>query len=126
MDWLIQNWQFVVALLGVLMGGGGLLAWFRFRKLEAPLGEADLRAKEAKNYEQLLRNLADQGTQIANLSGKLDEERDKRRLLEDRVDHLENKLVIRDRTIEVYHKGAIRLIKQVRKLGDEPVWTPES
>ena len=125
MDWLANNWEWIVALVGSLLGGGGLLAWMRFRQVEAPLGEADLRAKEAKNYEQLLRNLADQGTQIANLSGKLDEEREKRRALEDRVDDLENKLVIRDRTIEGYHKGAHRLIKQIRKLGHEPVWTPE-
>jgi uncharacterized protein involved in exopolysaccharide biosynthesis len=125
MDWLTLNWEFVIALMGIVLGSGGLLAWLRFRKVEAPLSEADLRSKEAKNYEQLLRNLADQGTQIANLSGKLDEEREKRRLLEDRVDELEGKLTIKDRQIEMYHKGYVRLAKQVRRLGEEPIWSPE-
>jgi hypothetical protein len=124
-DWLAINWQELLAFVGVLMGGGGLLAWWRFGRVERPLSEADLRHKEAANYEQLLRNLADQGTQIANLSGKLDEERDKRRSLEDRVDDLEGKLTIRDRTIEMYHKGYVRLAKQVRRLGEEPIWSPE-
>lgn len=122
---LFENWQAVVGLVGLLFGGGGLLAYLRFRRIEVPQAETAQRKEEQDAYKKLLENMAEQGTQIARLSGELDEERKKRRALEDRVDDLESKLAVRDRTIEIYQKGVIRLHKQIRKLGAEPIWSFE-
>jgi septal ring factor EnvC (AmiA/AmiB activator) len=125
MAWLVDNWQVLVGLAGSLLGTGGLLALLRYRHIEEPQAESELRAKEAENYQRMLETQAKQGTLIGELSAKLDDEREKRRELEDRLDELENKLAIKDRTISIFSRGVAKLHKQIRDLGHEPVWSYE-
>lgn len=125
MAWLVDNWQVLIGVAGSLLGTGGLLAYLRFRRIEVPDANASRRKTDQEAYEQLLQNLSEQGTQIARLYGELDEERKKRRALEDRVDEMENQLIIRDKTITIYRKGVAKLHKQIRDLGHEPAWAFE-
>jgi hypothetical protein len=68
--------------------------------------------------------IAKQTEQIAELNERLDNEVDKRRQSDARIEALEQ--IIRDMTValEKYHAGAGLLVRQLRENDVTPVWEP--
>lgn len=106
---MIDILNIIGIIIGLFGGAAGILAWFK-----APNEIRKTKADAYKTLEDTIAGLSEtvkaQGEQIKALKETNEE-------LEKRVDELEdeNKTLVR---------GVNRLVNQIRKLGQEPVWTP--
>lgn len=104
-------WEIIVAILSLIGGGAGVLAWIRFPQ-EKKKVEADTYKTLSETVTELSETVKNQGAEMEKIKAKNNE-------LEIKVEELEdeNKNLLR---------GVNRLVNQIRKAGLEPVWTPDN
>lgn len=106
----------------LLLSGGGLLAWRAFfvnkRKIEA-----EVRSVDAQAQNTLALVVANLGVEVARLTRDLDEERQKRRNLENEVESMKDEHATIKQVNANLRKGVRVLSKQLVANELVPEWT---
>jgi len=107
----IPMWlQIILAIISVLGGAAGIMAWFK-----AP---AEIKKTKSDTYETL-------SNTINNLSERMDAQNKKIDEQDQKIDALEKEVdMLQDENIAL-KRGVNRLVNQIRREGLEPIWTPD-
>jgi len=112
----------VIAIIGAIPGVIALYLQFRKNKVEEKLSDSEITEKITAAAGVMMDKMQ---AQIVRLEAQVIRMEAQIVKLEARVSAMQRELDVQDKQIELLKKGINKLIIQIRKLGEEPCWTPD-